>query len=172
MNKRYLLDFINYPNGQTDVQQTVQVVPGALYDLTFYFASGFTTGGNLGCWIRAGYNDNAWFGDMLATSAVYQKYTARFKAGQDASANIKIRTTCNTWWAEDWSLIYVDDVTLTPVALCDEYPKTGLWIENPDLEIEAPNDSAYAWFGTEGVTIKAGTSNADDPQPYTGNNFL
>lgn len=66
----------------------------------------------------------------------------------------------------------MDDATITPTALCDEYPGTGLFIENGGLEMEAPKDSTYAWFGSDGVAIKAGTSDPNEPQPRAGNNFL
>ena len=66
--------------------------------------------------------------------------------------------------------VYVDDTALIKVGGCEAYPETGAIIENPSFEIQATEDSTYAWFGTSGVTIEAAKTNG--PSPQTGNNYL
>ncbi|KAI1011764.1 hypothetical protein LB503_004676 [Fusarium chuoi] len=67
--------------------------------------------------------------------------------------------------------VYVDDTALIRVGGCEAYPVTGALIENPSFEIQATEDSTYAWFGTNGMKIRAG-STTNGPSPNSGDNYL
>ncbi|KAM0345822.1 hypothetical protein ACHAPU_006175 [Fusarium lateritium] len=128
------------------------------------------------CYISGGYNDAVLYTgaevEFGATSSTgYTIYSVRFTM-PSGDLNLQIVFYCdyNSENTQEGS-VFVDDTALIKVGGCDAYPATGALIENPSFEIRATEDSTYAWFGTTGMAIKAG-STADGPSPNSGNNYL
>lgn len=123
-----------------------------------------------------GYNDQVGFPlaniDFGATSSTgYTIYSARF---QMPAGSLLLQMVFYCQYNDGNTVlgsVYVDDTALIRVGGCEAYPVTGALIENPSFEIQATEDSTYAWFGTNGMEIRAG-STADGPSPNSGDNFL
>ncbi|KAF9769711.1 hypothetical protein IL306_012802 [Fusarium sp. DS 682] len=160
------------------LQQTIaagDLVVGESYDYHFFWKPK-TLPDNGQCYIYGGYNfDTAYYWESVnfgATSSTgYTLYSVRFNM-PSGNLNLNIVFFCdyndgNTQLGS----VYVDDTALIKVGGCEAYPVIGVLIENPSFEVQATDDSTYAWFGNNGMTIKAG-STTDGPSPHSGNNFL
>ncbi|PNP76527.1 hypothetical protein FNYG_09946 [Fusarium nygamai] len=170
-----------FPSGTADdgifLQQNIDaslLVENELYDYHFFWKPK-TLPDSGQCYIYAGYNGLGFQArtlDFGATSSTgYTLYSVRFRmpAG-DMLMQIVFYCDYNDDNTELGS-VYVDDTALIRVGGCEAYPVTGALIENPSFEIQATDDSNYAWFGTNGMRIRAG-STADGPSPNSGDNFL
>ncbi|RGP70211.1 hypothetical protein FSPOR_4111 [Fusarium sporotrichioides] len=148
---------------------------GEIYDYHFFWKPN-TLPDNGRCYIYGGYNDAIGFTaaevKFGATSSTgYTIFSARF-AMPAGDLLLQIVFYCNyNNGNQQLGSVYVDDTALIKVGGCEAYPVTGALIENPSFEIRATEDSSYAWFGTNGMTIKAG-STSDGPSPNSGNNYL
>ncbi|KAF5637887.1 hypothetical protein F52700_4590 [Fusarium sp. NRRL 52700] len=151
------------------------LIPGELYDYHFFWKPK-TLPDNGQCWMYGGYNDAIGFQladiDFGATSSTgYTLYSARFTM---PAGNLLLQIVFYCQYNDGNTVlgsVYVDDTALIKVAGCEAYPVTGALIENPSFEIQATDDSTYAWFGTNSMKIRAG-STADGPSPNSGDNFL
>ncbi|KAF4963626.1 hypothetical protein FSARC_8372 [Fusarium sarcochroum] len=152
------------------------VIAGEDYDFHFFWKAK-TLPDNGQCYITGGYNDNTVYQaaevNLDATSSTgYSIFSVRFQMPAGPLL-LQIILYCDySTGNQEPGAVYVDDTALIRVGGCEAYPKTGALIENPSFEIRATEDSAYAWFGTNGMTIKAGTEDANGPSPNSGNNFL
>ncbi|KAF5582961.1 hypothetical protein FPANT_8296 [Fusarium pseudoanthophilum] len=170
-----------FPSGTANdaivLQQNIdasQLVANELYDYHFFWKP--KTLPDAGeCYIYAGYNDLGFQArtlDFGATSSTgYTIYSVRFAM---PAGNMLMQIVFYCDYEDDntqLGSVYVDDTALIRVSGCEAYPVTGALIENPSFEIQATDDSTYAWFGTNGMKIRAG-STADGPSPNTGDNFL
>ncbi|ENH63674.1 hypothetical protein FOC1_g10004282 [Fusarium oxysporum f. sp. cubense race 1] len=149
------------------------LVAGETYDYHFFWKPK-TLPDSGRCYINGGYSDLVGFSaaevKFGATSSTgYTLYSVRFEMPA-GSIVLQIVFVCDGNDLEVGS-VYVDDTALIRVGGCEAYPVTGALIENPSFEIQATEDSTYAWFGTKGMTIRAG-STADGPSPNSGDNFL
>ncbi|KAF4342301.1 hypothetical protein FBEOM_3708 [Fusarium beomiforme] len=151
------------------------LVAGEIYDYHFFWKPK-TLPDSGQCYMYGGYNDQIAFTwasiNFGATSSTgYTLYSARFNMPSgDLLLQIVFFCDYNNGNTQLGS-VYVDDTALIKVGGCEAYPVTGALIENPSFEIQATDDSTYAWFGNNGMTIKAGSTN-DGPSPNSGNNFL
>ncbi|KAG5774941.1 hypothetical protein H9Q73_011381, partial [Fusarium xylarioides] len=151
------------------------LVAGDNYDFHFFWKPK-TLPDNGQCWMYGGYNDavgfplaNIQFGATSSTG--YTIYSARFKM---PAGNLLLQMVFYCQYNSGNTVlgsVYVDDTALIRVGGCEAYPVTGALIENPSFEIQATDDSTYAWFGINGMTIRAG-STSDGPSPNSGDNFL
>lgn len=148
---------------------------GEIYDYHFFWKPK-TLPDNGKCYIYGGYNDDIGFPlaevkSGATSSTGYTLYSARFPM-PDGDLLLQIVFYCNyNGGNQQLGSVYVDDTALIKVGGCEAYPMTGALIENPSFEIRATGDSSYAWFGTNGMAIKAGsTSNGFSPD--SGNNYL
>lgn len=148
---------------------------GETYDYHFFWKPK-TLPDNGQCYIYGGYNDAIAFPhtevEFGATSSTgYTIYSARFPMPAD-DLLLQIVFYCNyNSGNQQLGSVYIDDTALIKVGGCEAYPVTGALIENPSFEIRATGDSSYAWFGTNGMTIKAG-STSNGFSPNSGNNYL
>ncbi|EYB29125.1 hypothetical protein FG05_13851 [Fusarium graminearum] len=148
---------------------------GETYDYHFFWKPK-TLPDNGQCYIYGGYNDAIAFPhtevEFGATSSTgYTIYSARFPMPAD-DLLLQIVFYCNyNGGNQQLGSVYIDDTALIKVGGCEAYPVTGALIENPSFEIRATGDSSYAWFGTNGMTIKAG-STSNGFSPNGGNNYL
>lgn len=151
-----------------------QLSAGETYDFRFFWKPNVLPD-NGECYIYGGYNDNTNLGrskiEFGATSSTgYTIYSKRFLM-PSGNLNLQIVFFCQTVNGQQLQgSVFVDDTALIKVGGCEAYPETGAIIENPSFEIQATEDSTYAWFGTSGVTIEAAKTNG--PSPQTGNNYL
>ncbi|VTT60198.1 unnamed protein product [Fusarium fujikuroi] len=151
------------------------LVAGENYDFHFFWKPK-TLPDNGQCWMYGGYNDQVGFPlaniNFGATSSTgYTIYSARF---QMPAGDLLLQMVFYCQYNDGNTVlgsVYVDDTALIRVGGCEAYPVTGALIENPSFEIQATEDSTYAWFGTNGMEIRAG-STADGPSPNSGDNFL
>jgi hypothetical protein len=151
------------------------LVAGETYDYHFFWKPK-TLPDNGQCYMYGGYNDQIGFQTAAinfgATSSTgYTLYSARFTM---PAGNLLLQIVFFCDYSSGNTVlgsVYVDDTALIKVGGCEAYPVTGALIENPSFEIQATEDSTYAWFGTNGMRIRAG-STADGPSPNSGNNFL
>ncbi|KAF4457136.1 hypothetical protein F53441_924 [Fusarium austroafricanum] len=163
----------NYILLQQDID-SADLVVGEQYDYHFFWKPK-TLPNNGQCYISGGYNYLAYpwapvkFGATSSTG--YTIFSARFTM-PSGPFTLQIFMYCdyNDGNTEPGA-VYVDDTALIRVGGCEAYPKTGALIENPSFEIRATDDSTYAWFGTNGMTIKAGAEDGNGPVPQSGNNF-
>ncbi|KAF5252815.1 hypothetical protein FANTH_2139 [Fusarium anthophilum] len=170
-----------FPSGTANdaifLQQNIdasQLVENELYDYHFFWKPK-TLPDSGQCYMYAGYN-NLGFEEVTldfgATSSTgYTLYSVRFAM---PAGNMLLQIVFYCDYNDDNTVlgsVYVDDTALIRVGGCEAYPVTGALIENPSFEIQATDDSTYAWFGTNGMTIKAG-STAGGPSPNSGDNFL
>ncbi|KAF4441055.1 hypothetical protein FACUT_3084 [Fusarium acutatum] len=170
-----------FPSGTADdgifLQQNIDasnLVENELYDYHFFWKPK-TLPDSGECYIYAGYNDLGFQArtlDFGATSSTgYTLYSVRFRM---PAGNMLMQIVFYCDYEDDNTVlgsVYVDDTALIRVGGCEAYPVTGALIENPSFEIQATDDSTYAWFGTNGMTIRAG-STADGPSSNSGDNFL
>jgi hypothetical protein len=151
------------------------LVAGETYDYHFFWKPK-TLPDNGQCYITGGYNDAVAFTAAQVTlgatsSTGYTIFSARFTM-PGGNLNLQIIFYCDyNEGNQQLGSVYVDDTALIKVGGCEAYPVTGALIENPSFEIRATEDSTYAWFGTNGMAIKAG-STADGPSPNSGDNYL
>lgn len=148
---------------------------GEYYDFRFFWKPK-TLPTNGICYVLGSLNDEVAFtwvevNDEATSVTGYTIYSVRFQM-PPGSLLLQVVLTCEYNGTPTLGEVYIDDTALIRIAGCEAYPVTGSIIENPSLEIQATEDSTYAWFGTSGVSIQAGTQNANEPQPFTGNNFL
>ncbi|KAF5987568.1 hypothetical protein FBULB1_1957 [Fusarium bulbicola] len=150
------------------------LVEGELYDYHFFWKPKSLPDSGT-CYMFAGYNDLGFQQttiDFGATSSTgYTLYSVRFAM---PAGNLLLQIVFYCEYNDDNTVlgaVYVDDTALIKVGGCEAYPVTGALIENPSFEIQATDDSTYAWFGTNGMKIRAG-STADGPSPNSGDNFL
>ncbi|KAF5722370.1 hypothetical protein FMUND_2882 [Fusarium mundagurra] len=170
-----------FPSGTYDdaifLQQNIDasnLAEGELYDYHFFWKP--KTLPDAGeCYMYAGYNNLGFQPrtlDFGATSSTgYTLYSVRFRM---PAGNMLFQIVFYCDYEDDNTVlgsVYVDDTALIRVGGCEAYPVTGALIENPSFEIQATDDSTYAWFGTNGMTIRAG-STAGGPSPNSGDNFL
>ena len=172
---RILPAVFNSGSSEIYVEQRFNLNPGEEYAFTFFWKAG-TMPSNGECVVYTDYNYRDYYADAELTTESpyptgYNIYSIRF-VPDTSNPVMQIGFYCETTTDDDQASVYIDDVSLTSLGGCEAYPSTGAFIENPSFEIRATEDSTYAWFGTSGVTIKAGTSNENDPQPLSGNNFL
>ncbi|KAF5669492.1 hypothetical protein FCIRC_9261 [Fusarium circinatum] len=170
-----------FPSETTDegtyLEQNIDassLVEGELYDYHFFWKPK-TLPDSGTCYMFAGYNDLGFQQttiDFGATSSTgYTLYSVRFAM---PAGNLLLQIVFYCEYNDDNTVlgaVYVDDTALIKVGGCEAYPVTGALIENPSFEIQATDDSTYAWFGTNGMKIRAG-STADGPSPNSGDNFL
>ncbi|QPC80161.1 hypothetical protein HYE68_010913 [Fusarium pseudograminearum] len=148
---------------------------GEIYDYHFFWKPK-TLPDNGRCYIYGGYNDDIGFPlaevkSGATSSTGYTLYSARFPM-PDGDLLLQIVFYCNyNGGNQQLGSVYVDDTALIKVGGCEAYPVTGALIENPSFEIRATGDSSYAWFGTDGMAIKAG-STSNGFSPNSGNNYL
>ncbi|UZP43017.1 hypothetical protein NXS19_010833 [Fusarium pseudograminearum] len=148
---------------------------GETYDYHFFWKPK-TLPDNGRCYIYGGYNDAIAFPhtevEFGATSSTgYTIYSARFPMPAN-DLLLQIVFYCNyNAGNQQLGSVYIDDTALIKVGGCEAYPMTGALIENPSFEIRATGDSSYAWFGTNGMAIKAGSA-SDGFSPNSGNNYL
>ncbi|KAJ4123153.1 hypothetical protein NW768_009681 [Fusarium equiseti] len=166
------------PNDGTYLEQrftSQQLVAGETYDFRFFWKPE-SLPDNGECSIYGGYNDRINLGidrvNFGATSSTgYTIYSKRFIMPAD-DLLLQIVFLCSSSNGQQLQgSVFVDDTALIKVGGCEAYPETGALIENPSFETQATEDSTYAWFGTSGVSIKAGTT-PNGPSPNTGNNYL
>ncbi|KAF5000358.1 hypothetical protein FGRMN_1826 [Fusarium graminum] len=148
---------------------------GEIYDYRFFWKPN-TLPNNGRCYISGGYNDAVSYTAAevksgATSSTGYTGYTVRFSM-PSGSLLLQIIFYCDYYNGNSQlGSVFVDDTALIKVGGCDAYPVTGALIENPSFEIRATEDSTYAWFGTKGMSIKAGNT-ANGPSPRTDNNYL
>ncbi|KAM0377569.1 hypothetical protein ACHAPY_006739 [Fusarium culmorum] len=148
---------------------------GETYDYHFFWKPK-TLPENGRCYIYGGYNDDIGFTlaevkSGATSSTGYTLYSARFPM-PDGDLLLQIVFYCNyNNGNQQLGSVYVDDTALIQVGGCEAYPVTGALIENPSFEIRATGDSSYAWFGTDGMVIKGG-STSNGFSPNSGNNYL
>ncbi|KAM0475750.1 hypothetical protein ACHAP7_007247 [Fusarium lateritium] len=148
---------------------------GETYDYHFFWKPK-TLPDNGKCYITGGYNDAVAFTAAevksgATSSTGYTIFSVRFTMPSgDLNLQIIFYCTYNNG-NQQLGSVYVDDTALIKVGGCEAYPVTGALIENPSFEIRATEDSTYAWFGTNGMAINAG-STSNGPSPNTGNNYL
>lgn len=174
-----LANSVSQPGYGTFLEQifpSQDLAAGETYDFHFFWKPK-SLPDNGQCYIYSiiNYGNNAVTYDTVAFGATsstgYTIASGRFTMPQ-GDVRISIIFICDESNGQQLQgSVYVDDTALIQVGGCEAYPETGALIENPSFETRATDDSTYAWFGTSGVSIKAGTT-ADGPSPNTGNNFL
>ncbi|KAF5671410.1 DAN4-like protein [Fusarium heterosporum] len=148
---------------------------GETYDYHFFWKPN-TLPDNGQCYITGGYNDAVQYtaaevNSGATSSTGYTIFSVRFTM---PSGNLLLQIVfyCDYYNGNSQlGSVFVDDTALIKVGGCDAYPATGALIENPSFEIRATEDSTYAWFGTNGMSIKAG-STPNGPSPRSDNNYL
>ncbi|KAH6951990.1 hypothetical protein DER45DRAFT_529374 [Fusarium avenaceum] len=148
---------------------------GETYDFHFFWKPK-TLPDNGQCYITFGYNDAVVYDyakvNSGATSSTgYTINSIRFTM-PSGDILLQIIFYCDYYSGnQQLGSVFVDDTALIKVGGCEAYPVTGALIENPSFEIQATEDSTYAWFGTKGMSIRAGSTD-NGPSPNSGNNFL
>lgn len=158
-----------------NMEQRISPVVGHNYVFSFFWKAEKLPD-NSRCTIFAGYNYENFYHqaevNFDSTSASgYTIYSIPFTAQHDNPA-MSIWIYCETNHLYDEGIVLIDDASVISLDGCEAYPSTNSFIENPSMEIQATEDSTYAWFGTNGVTMKARSSVASDPQPREGDNFM
>lgn len=156
-------------------EQRISPVVGQTYVFNFFWKAEKLPD-NGGCTVFAGYNYEAYYYEAEVNfdspfASGYNLYSIRFTAQHDNPA-MSIWVYCETNNSNDEGIVLIDDASVISLDGCDAYPSTNSFIENPSMEIQATQDSTYAWFGTNGVTMKATSAVASDPQPREGDNFM
>lgn len=171
-----------FPSGTRNnaifLEQTIDaedLEAGEIYDYHFFWKPK-TLPDNGRCYISGGYNDAVLYTGAevksgATSSTGYTIYSVRFNM---PSGNVLLQIVfyCDyNSGNQQLGSVFVDDTALIKVGGCEAYPVTGALIENPSFEIQATEDSTYAWFGTKGMSIRAGSTD-NGPSPNSGNNFL
>ncbi|XEU94956.1 hypothetical protein FSHL1_000240 [Fusarium sambucinum] len=152
------------------------LTPGETYDYHFFWKPN-TLPDNGRCYIYGGYSDavrysNAEVKDGATSSTGYTIYSLRFVMPASDNFYLQIVFYCDyNNGNQQLGSVYVDDTALIQVGGCEAFPVTGARIENPSFEVRSTEDSTYAWFGNNGMAIRAG-STADGPSPNSGDNYL
>ncbi|WZH50062.1 DAN4-like protein [Fusarium acuminatum] len=171
-----------FPSGTIDnaifLEQSIgagNLEAGETYNFHFFWKPK-TLPDNGQCYITFGYNDAVAYEFVQVNSGATSStgYTINSIRFTMPSGNLLLQIIfyCDYYSGnQQLGSVFVDDTALVKVGGCEAYPVTGALIENPGFEIQATEDSTYAWFGTKGVSIRAG-STANGPSPNSGDNFL
>ncbi|OBS20005.1 hypothetical protein FPOA_11727 [Fusarium poae] len=170
---------INGVNDGTYLEQLfnpADLTQGETYDFHFFWKPS-TLPDNGKCYIFGGYNDavrysNAEVKAGATSSTGYTIYSVRFVMPATDDFFLQIAFYCDyNDGNEQLGSVYVDDTALIQVGGCEAFPVTGALIENPSFEIRTTEDSTYAWFGNNGMVIRASGA-ADEPSANSGDNYL